>query len=265
MPESVLTTLQRVLFPTAFAIGWLLEGIRPSRPWASPRLRHAGRNLTLWLLFLAVNTPLAAATSTLANLLYTRKVGALQLLPLSEGGHIIMGVLLLDLCLYATHVAKHRVAFLWRFHRVHHSDPFLDISSTYRFHPVDVAFTSAPILLLVGIFGIPPFSLLLYFLYLVAVEQFLHANLSWPKWLDRLTRAFVASPAVHCLHHAAEARYLNANYSEGLTLWDRLFGTYLAPDPENPPVAGLPGYSCEEDKDRFQSVKGMLMTPFQTK
>jgi sterol desaturase/sphingolipid hydroxylase (fatty acid hydroxylase superfamily) len=46
----------------------------------------------------------------------------------------------MDLAFYYWHVANHRVAFLWRFHNVHHADPELDVSTGFRFHFAEVVF-----------------------------------------------------------------------------------------------------------------------------
>jgi sterol desaturase/sphingolipid hydroxylase (fatty acid hydroxylase superfamily) len=263
MTASTLKTLQTVLFPAAFAIGWWLEGTFPARSWPAPRLRHAGRNLVLWLFFLAVNTPLAGAVAAWASFVHERRMGLFHCLPLSTVVRVFLGIVVLDLTMYAGHFAKHRVAFLWRLHRVHHSDPALDTTSTYRFHPGDVALTSVPLAFSVGLFGVPPLAMGLYFTYLVAVEAFLHANLALPEALDRIVRTLVATPGVHFMHHVPRKNVpstsVSANYSEVLTLWDRLFGTYSAPSPALALSSGLPGF----DGDEFQSVSGMLKTPLE--
>jgi hypothetical protein len=49
-----------------------------------------------------------------------------------------LGVLLLDASMYAWHRINHRVPQLWRFHRVHHLDPDLDVSTALRFHPCEL-------------------------------------------------------------------------------------------------------------------------------
>ena len=55
----------------------------------------------------------------------------------------IAGFLLLDLSFYYWHRANHGWPFLWRFHNVHHVDPDLDISTSVRFHFLEIAFSAA--------------------------------------------------------------------------------------------------------------------------
>ena len=57
------------------------------------------------------------------------------------------------------------------------------------------------------------------------------------EFVDRLFRAFlIITPREHLLHHAAELR---GNYGNFTAMWDRLFGTYIAPKSVSPPALGL--------------------------
>lgn len=51
---------------------------------------------------------------------------------------IAAGFVLLDFSIgYLSHRTLHMIPFMWRFHRVHHSDDFIDVTTTYRTHPVE--------------------------------------------------------------------------------------------------------------------------------
>jgi sterol desaturase/sphingolipid hydroxylase (fatty acid hydroxylase superfamily) len=52
-------------------------------------------------------------------------------------GRSILAFLSLDLAKYAIHRAFHSVSFLWRVHRVHHSDPDFDVSTSVQVHPIE--------------------------------------------------------------------------------------------------------------------------------
>ena len=41
----------------------------------------------------------------------------------------------------------------------------------------------------------------------------------------------LVSPAAHRLHHIRDETLMGSNYGNMLTLWDRLFGTWLDPAP----------------------------------
>ena len=70
-------------------------------------------------------------------LLRDRGVGILhwaRLDPIVAG---IVGGVALDFSFYVAHVAMHKVPAFWNVHRVHHSDPVVDVTTTIRQHPAE--------------------------------------------------------------------------------------------------------------------------------
>ena len=51
----------------------------------------------------------------------------------------VIAFLALDLAGYADHRVRHRVGLLWRVHRAHHTDTEVDVTTSLRNHPLDVA------------------------------------------------------------------------------------------------------------------------------
>ena len=49
------------------------------------------------------------------------------------------------------------------------------------------------------------------------------------------------TPSHHRVHHATNARYLDANYAGVFIVWDRMFGTFVAETNEDPPRYGIVG------------------------
>jgi sterol desaturase/sphingolipid hydroxylase (fatty acid hydroxylase superfamily) len=95
------------------------------------KTRHAARNLTV----VAIN--FAAANVLLVPLVVFSthtQWGVFRLVSLSEGAELVLTIVLIDLLTYAMHVLYHTRSFLWRFHRMHHSDPEMDVTSGARFH-----------------------------------------------------------------------------------------------------------------------------------
>lgn len=129
---------------------------------------------------------------------------------------------------YALHFLMHKIPFLWRVHRVHHSDTHLDVSTALRSHPVEVlllvAMTASAAILL----GMDPVVLAAYELVEASVHVATHANFRLPEKLDRLLRLLVVTPNMHSLHHSAWHRETDSNYGTVFSIWDRLFGTYSA-------------------------------------
>ena len=152
---------------------------------------------------------------------------------------VTIGIVLSELGAYWGHRFSHKNAFLWRFHKVHHSPESLDWMVNTRAHPVDVIFVR-----LCGLAPLYLFSLttprdggllpLIVTLVGTVWAFFVHANLNWRfgplEWL-------VATPAFHHWHHTND-EYRDHNYAALLPVIDRLFGTHHLPN-HWPPVYGV--------------------------
>ena len=75
---------------------------------------------------------------------------------------LTVGVFALDLAAYGGHVLKHKIPLLWRFHRVHHSDAGMDVTTGFRFHPVEALVSWMFLLPAIVIFGVPLASILIF-------------------------------------------------------------------------------------------------------
>jgi sterol desaturase/sphingolipid hydroxylase (fatty acid hydroxylase superfamily) len=129
---------------------------------------------------------------------------------------------------FGTHVLNHRIPWLWRIHRVHHLDTELDVSSTVRFHPLEMIV--GPLLgvpVVVG-FGLSPWVLAFYELLDVGVTLFTHSNLKLPTGVDRWLRYVVVTPDLHRVHHSTWEPETNSNYGAVFPIWDLLLGTFRA-------------------------------------
>tara|TARA_R110000772_G_scaffold41803_10_gene97438 strand:- start:5063 stop:5926 length:864 start_codon:yes stop_codon:yes gene_type:complete len=154
--------------------------------------------------------------------------GVLNSVDLSIWAETMIAFLLLDMLIYAQHIAFHKVPLLWRFHKVHHADRDLDVTSGVRFHPVESLISMVYKLACIVVIGPAAFAVFLFEVLLNAASMFNHANMRLPLGLDRLLRLFIVTPDMHRVHHSIIERETNSNYSFFLTLWDRVFGTYIA-------------------------------------
>lgn len=134
--------------------------------------------------------------------------------------------LLLDLYRYGWHVLMHMSPIGWRFHRVHHTERAMNVSTAYRFHFVEVLASTFPRLFLIWLFGISPVCVLAYDAAFVAVQVFQHSNWAIPLKVDKLLTYLIITPNYHRVHHSQIVKETNSNYGSLLTIWDRLFGTY---------------------------------------
>ena len=58
-----------------------------------------------------------------------------------------------------------------------------------------------------------------------------HANVSPPRWLDSTLATVFVTPNMHKFHHHVERPWTDTNYGGILSVWDRLFGTFVYGDP----------------------------------
>jgi hypothetical protein len=115
---------------------------------------------------------------------------------------------------------------MWRFHQIHHSDPFVDVTTTYRTHPVETAWRFLFAIAPVWVLGIPAQAVVIQRILQTTNGVIEHANIRlWPP-LDRILSLIWVTPNVHKIHHSRAVAETNSNYANLLTLYDRLLGTY---------------------------------------
>ncbi len=198
------------------------------------RLRHAAWNLGRG----AVNA-LVVRFGFLALWIATmtwsadHAVGLLRWLGTTGWVRWMLVILLLDLWTYTWHRLNHAVPVLWRFHRLHHSDAQMDVTTASRFHLGEIVGSSLARVPVLALIGCNVTELAVYETLLFAGVQFHHANVALPEALDRIVRAVIVTPHLHKVHHSVELAEQNANFSSLFTWWDRAARTFrisAAPD-----------------------------------
>jgi sterol desaturase/sphingolipid hydroxylase (fatty acid hydroxylase superfamily) len=159
--------------------------------------------------------------------------GLLQLLSVGAPTATVIAVVMLDAWMYVWHRANHAIPALWRFHRMHHSDACMDVTTATRFHLGEHAIGGALRLGIILLLGLHAWHIVIYELLVLLVTQFHHANISLGK-LDRWLRIVFVTPDMHKIHHSR----LRVDVA---TL-----------------QFGLDGFNDE----RRQTICGMLTTPF---
>jgi sterol desaturase/sphingolipid hydroxylase (fatty acid hydroxylase superfamily) len=253
-----LATYQPLIVPIMLVLTILLETAKPLAQADIHRWRHARRNLGMSALAFITFGALGGLKATASAWVGVHHAGVLHMVSLPWAVRVIASFLAIDFVNYVGHRFQHGLPWLWRFHRVHHSDPRLDASSSLRFHPieafVEVSYQSIAVLL----FGIELDAVILFDTVLLTLLYVQHANVDWPERLDRFGRLVFVTPDVHHVHHSREPRYTDSNFADLFTLWDRVLGTYREAPDRRRIAYGL----AEFDSERHQTVKGMTMTPF---
>jgi sterol desaturase/sphingolipid hydroxylase (fatty acid hydroxylase superfamily) len=154
--------------------------------------------------------------------------GLFHLLPVPPVAAGVLAFVLLDLAVWAEHVASHKIPLLWRFHRVHHVDTAVDVTTGLRFHPGEILLSMVWKAAVVVALGAPPLAVLIFEIVLNAGSMFSHSNVRLPGWLDNWLRRVIVTPDMHRVHHSSRPDETDTNYGFNFAFWDRLFGTYLA-------------------------------------
>jgi len=151
--------------------------------------------------------------------------GLLHYIPF-PGVVVLLSILVLDSYRYGWHCLMHFWPIGWRFHRVHHSELAMNISTAYRFNVLEVLASYVPLVFLIWLFGLKPEHVFLYEAMFVVVEVFQHSNWAISPKIDRILTYLIVTPNYHRVHHSQIVKETDSNFGSLLTIWDRVFGTY---------------------------------------
>jgi sterol desaturase/sphingolipid hydroxylase (fatty acid hydroxylase superfamily) len=255
--------LRLAVFLGLFALFALLEALIPRRNRVQGRLPRWTTNLamvalgTALLRLLALALPFLAVGAAVDA--WRHGMGLFNQLAWPLWVEVLLALLIFDLALWAQHLVTHKVPLFWRFHRVHHADRDLDATTGLRFHPFEIAASMGLKIALVYLIGPQPIAVLLFELILNGSSLFNHANLKLPHWLDAALRLLVVTPDMHLVHHSQRQEEHDSNYGFGLSVWDRIFGTYRAKA-----VDGVQGMvvGLEWQDERPKNLIWSLLLPF---
>jgi sterol desaturase/sphingolipid hydroxylase (fatty acid hydroxylase superfamily) len=132
------------------------------------------------------------------------------------------------------------VEWLYRFHQVHHADLEMDTSTAVRFHfgefLASVPWRAAQAVLV----GASPRALVTWQRLTMLSVLFHHSNVRLPIAVERRLGRVLMTPRLHGIHHSVVRDEQDSNWSSGLSLWDRLHGTYRANVPQDEITVGVP-------------------------
>ena len=204
-----------------------LETLFPARARVLPRARRWLTNLSMSALGSAVGALMAPVLAvSVAAVAASKGWGLFNLAALPVWLEFALSLVLLDLAVWAAHVASHRVPMLWRLHSVHHTDRDLDASSGVRFHPGEIAISLLWKAAVIVLLGPSVLAVLVFEIVLNGTAIFTHANIALPGRLDRMVRRVFVTPDMHRIHHSVDLAESQTNYGFCLSVWDRLFRSY---------------------------------------
>ena len=234
------------VFVVVFLAVAVWESFQPKHALAFPAERRWGRHGLLFVIGGVAYTVLFRVSPiAVASAVSGSRFGLLNKTWMPFALRCLAAVVLLDLLHYATHRAFHSFSILWRVHEVHHSDPDFDVSTSARFHPLEIVLVQGAYFAAVAVLAPPPPAVFAAGLLAMMLNIFAHANVSLPGWLEGTVRAVLVTPDMHRIHHSEEIAEQSSNFGQTFPWWDRLFGTYLpeaaAGDKMTTGIAGMKG------------------------
>jgi sterol desaturase/sphingolipid hydroxylase (fatty acid hydroxylase superfamily) len=184
--------------------------------------------------------------------------GLLHWLPAPVPVAAVAGFLLMDWAYYWWHVATHRIAFLWRFHNVHHTDLDLDVSTAARFHFGEILLSVPLRVGLVALIGLHPATLVIYELVFECAVFFHHSNMRLPLRLERCLNRVIVTPRMHGTHHSIVRREADSNWGTIFSWWDRLHRSVRLDVPQDAITIGVPAWREEGEL----TIGKLLLMPF---
>jgi len=227
MPDA---TLIRTGFFLFVLIGMgVLETLFPRRKTGFSRFNRWKTNLSMILIGnLVVYVCLPLVPYGVAEICEKHQWGLLPLISDSRIFQMIAGIMALDLAVYWMHRGFHSLSWLWKLHRMHHSDRDFDASTALRFHPIETLLAAFFKMGCVLALGVPATGVMLFEALLNACALFNHSNFKLPPVFDRFLRLVIITPDFHRVHHSVKMSESNLNFGFNIPWWDRLFGTYQA-------------------------------------
>ncbi|HET9229912.1 MAG TPA: sterol desaturase family protein [Vitreimonas sp.] len=141
-----------------------------------------------------------------------------------------------DLAYYWFHRIAHERRWFWASHVVHHSSQHYNLTTALRQTWTGTLGLSFIFWLPLVWVGFPPLMVLMFSAISLVYQFWIHTEVVGRmgplEWV-------MNTPSHHRVHHAVNAKYLDANYAGVLIIWDRLFGTFVPEDDKEKPRYGI--------------------------
>ncbi len=256
--------LSSTLGPTAWYVAGILlfvffEYVIPFRAVTLSRLHRWRINFTMnFCNVLLIDLFFVYLLKKTAILPHLHAFNFFEQIHLNTLWRIVLTILLLDLAMYVWHRMNHAIPLLWRFHRVHHTDLNVDVSSAARFHFGEVTGSTIITYTLMLFLGATIVEVRLFQVLLFLMAQFGHSNIKLNPTLEKSLWLLIVPPAMHRIHHSNVKNQTDSNYGTIFSFWDRMFGSFVKDADQEKIVFGLK----EFDNPKELMLLKLLMLPF---
>lgn len=221
-PEVVPAEVMALTLLIVFIILSTLEFHAPRENLPTKHLRQSYKtNISLFIVNSIAMSLVSASSLLILAERYSGK-GLLNTLS-SPAWKAVLSFLLLDLLMFLWHKASHSFDCLWMFHKVHHNDPYLNVTTSFRIHFLELVITNFLKAVLIILLGIEEAIVFISEAVMTLFIMFHHTNISFKG--EKLLGYVIIVPSLHRTHHSTQRCEHDRNYGAVLSLWDRLFGT----------------------------------------
>ena len=263
--ENISSSTRTILLVSGLTFFFLLEAGIPIYKFDYKKIKHAILNLTFTLATLIINLAGAFLILWASDFNSSQQSGLIHLSILKSQLPfwlmVILAVLFLDFFgAWLIHWLEHKVKWMWKFHIIHHTDPYIDVTSGLRHHPGEAVFRLSFTVLSVLISGAGIGMVMLYQTISAFFAHFTHANFKTPEKLDKLLSWILVTPRFHRIHHHYVLPHTDRNFGNIFSIWDRIFRTNTNVAEHEEIKFGLDTHMEPEKNSNF---KNLLLIPFQ--
>jgi sterol desaturase/sphingolipid hydroxylase (fatty acid hydroxylase superfamily) len=174
------------------------------------------------------------------------------------GINLVLYFFIADFVQWCVHVLLHRVPFLWKFHKVHHSVKEMGFAAHLRYHFLETfVYQTFKYLSLSMLFGFDLSMGFIVYSITVLIGHLNHSNLN----LDYGPLKYILNnPKMHIWHHSKElpeSHPYGMNFGISLSIWDYIFKTNYIPSSGRDIELGF-----ENDESYPQTFFGQVLEPF---
>jgi sterol desaturase/sphingolipid hydroxylase (fatty acid hydroxylase superfamily) len=235
---------------------WIWENLSPLR---THDRKHFWANTLFSLSTIVINALLVIVLIAIIDFNKNNGFGINNFIETPYWLQLIVGLFILDLvAAYLSHYVMHQYGLLWSFHKIHHLDEMIDVSSGLRQHPLETVYRFGFLLAGVTVLGVPLSVVVIYQTISALNALFEHSNIRLNRKLDDLLNLIIVTPNAHKVHHSSEQQYTDSNYGNIFSIWDRMFGTYKRIENVEEIEYGL-GSTKDEGMNNF---KKLMSLPF---
>ncbi|MFH2220526.1 MAG: sterol desaturase family protein [Pseudomonadota bacterium] len=259
MQQLKIESIRTWVFLAGLLVFLLLELTIPYRKPTVSKLKRWMINIGLSAFnSLILNLVFASAIIQTARYVSGKKLGVLNLIEMPFWAKTLVTLIFMDFMLYVWHLLNHEMPFLWRFHRVHHTDLNMDVSSATRFHIGELAISAVIKISLIFFLGADPSGVVVFETLLVLSAQFHHSSLTVPVWFEKIFRVLFVPPSMHRIHHSVVIKERDSNYGTFFSIWDRALGTLVSGVDQQRIRIGVGGHHRPENLN----LHHLLVMPF---